>query len=298
MSLAAVRGTRTRWSGWMRPSVAKVGAVQVGTGVLAVGALFTGVSWLWWGLALLGYFFYACVGHSVGYHRYFAHRSFRAPRWAEVVFTVAGTLGCVGSPVGWAQMHHRHHRYSDREGDPYTAHRYPRPSPRALLMSGYGSQPGSARALRRMFRADPLQVFVMRYCFGIVAVFAGSLLLLDWRLFLYGWAVPVAWTLWMAGLDAWATHRHGYRNHDTPDGSRNLWQGKFLFGELLSTLCVGARWDTVVVRTGVVSGGCGGGQFVREEGYCVEQDSVEGPAGQAGTLARWWSPAPRRSRVA
>ena len=24
----------------------------------------------------------------------------------------------------------------------------------------------------------------------------------------------------MAGLDAWATHRHGYRNHDTPDGSR------------------------------------------------------------------------------
>ena len=75
-------------------------------------------------------------------------------------------------------------------------------------------------------------------------------------------------------------------------------QGKFLFGELLSTLCVGARWETRVVRTGVVSGGCGGGQFVREEGYCVEQDSVEGPAGQAGTLARWWSPAPRRSRVA
>ena len=67
------------------------------------------------------------------------------------------------------------------------------------------------------------QVFVMRYYFGIVTVFAGGLLLLDWRLFLYGWAVPVAWTLWMAGLDAWATHRHGYRNHDTPDGSRNLW---------------------------------------------------------------------------
>ena len=84
-----------------------------------------------------------------------------------------------------------------------------------------------------------------------------------------------------------------------PRGTRHgSAQGKFLFGELLSTLCVGARWETRVVRTGVVSGGCGGGQFVREEGYCVEQDSVEGPAGQAGTLARWWSPAPRRSRVA
>ena len=214
---------RNRLVGWMRPSVGKVGAVQVGTGVIAVGALFTGVSWPWWVLALLGYFFYACVGHSVGYHRYFAHRSFRAPRWAEVMFTVAGTLGCVGSPVGWAQMHHRHHRYSDREDDPYTAHRYPYPTPGALLMGGYGTQRGSARALRRMFRADPLQVFVMRYYFGVVAAFSGTLLLVDWRWFVFGWAVPVAWTLWMAGLDAWATHRHGYRNHDTPDGSRNLW---------------------------------------------------------------------------
>ena len=79
------------------------------------------------------------------------------------MFTVPGTLGCVGSPVGWAQMHHRHHRYSDREGDPYTAHRYRHPTPRALLMGGYGSERGSARALRRMFPADPLQVFVMRF---------------------------------------------------------------------------------------------------------------------------------------
>ena len=47
-----------------------------------------------------------------------AHRSFPAPRWAEVMFTLAGTLGCVGSPVGWAQMHRRHHLYSDVEGDP------------------------------------------------------------------------------------------------------------------------------------------------------------------------------------
>ena len=192
MSPVSVRGLRSRWVGWMRPSVRKVGAVQVATGVLAVGGAVHRVSWPWWALALLGYFFYACVGHSVGYHRYFAHRSFRAPRWAEVMFTIAGTLGCVGSPVGWAQMHRRHHLHSDREGDPYTAHRYPRPTPRALLMSGYGSEPGSARALRRMFRADPLQVFVMRYYFGIVAVFAGGLLVVDWRLFLYGWAVPVA----------------------------------------------------------------------------------------------------------
>ena len=43
---------------------------------------------------------------------------------------------------------------------------------------------GGVRTLRRMFRADPLQVFVMRYYFGIVAVFAEGLLAVDWRLFL------------------------------------------------------------------------------------------------------------------
>ena len=37
MSPDAVRALRSRWVGWMRPSVRKVGAVQVATGVLAVG---------------------------------------------------------------------------------------------------------------------------------------------------------------------------------------------------------------------------------------------------------------------
>ena len=219
-----------RWSvGWMRASVGKVGAVQVGTGLVAVGALFTGGSWTWWLLAMTGYFFYACIGHSVGYHRYFAHRSFRAPRWAEVMFTVAGTLGCIGPPVAWAQMHRRHHVYSDRDGDPYTAHLYPRPTMGALLMGGYAPGRGNTRALRRMIRSDPLQVFVMRYYFGIVVLFAGGLLAVDWRWFVFGWAVPVGWSLWMAAFDGWATHRHGYRNHDTPDGSRNLWWCALLF---------------------------------------------------------------------
>ena len=229
MNAGWARGMRRALVGWMRPSVRKVGAVQMATGVVAVGALFTGVSWHWWAVAAFAYFFYACVGHSVGYHRYFAHRSFPAPRWAEVMFTVAGTLGCVGSPVGWAHTRRRHHLHSDHDGDPYTAHRHRYPTPRALLMSGYGEERRSVRSLRRMFRADPLQVFVMRYNFGIVAAFAAALLVVDWRWFVFGWAVPVAWSLWMAGLDAWATHRHGYRNHDTSDGSRNLWWCSLLF---------------------------------------------------------------------
>lgn len=219
----------TRLARWMRPTVEKVGLVQVGTGIAAVGALFSGVSWHWWVVALAGYFFYACVGHSVGYHRYFAHRSFRAPKWARVMFTVAGTLGCLGPPIAWAQMHRRHHRYSDGEGDSYTAHRHPYPTLSALLVSHYRPERSSRRLMRELFETDRFQVFVLRYYFGIVALFAIGLLVIDWRLFVFAWAVPVGWSLWMAGLDAWATHWYGYRNHDTTDNSRNLWWCAWFF---------------------------------------------------------------------
>ena len=37
MRLAATRGVRSRWAGWMRPRVGKVGAAPVATGVLSVG---------------------------------------------------------------------------------------------------------------------------------------------------------------------------------------------------------------------------------------------------------------------
>lgn len=61
------------------------------------------------------------------------------------------------------------------------------------------------------------------------AAFAGLLLALDWRLFLFGWAVPVALTLWMSALDAYATHHWGYKNYKTADESRNLWWMALLF---------------------------------------------------------------------
>ena len=59
------------------------GWVHVLTGAATVWALaFADAGWAWWLLALFGWFLYGCVGLSVGFHRYFAHRSFEASRWA------------------------------------------------------------------------------------------------------------------------------------------------------------------------------------------------------------------------
>lgn len=122
---------------WMLPTTAKMRAIQIATGAIAIGALFSGVLWQWWALAGFGYFMFGCVGHTVGYHRYFVHNSFRAPRWAQAMFALCGTLGCAGSRMAWAIMHRRRHLHSDKEDDPYAAHRHRYPDWSALMLGEY-----------------------------------------------------------------------------------------------------------------------------------------------------------------
>jgi stearoyl-CoA desaturase (delta-9 desaturase) len=63
-------------------------------------------------------------GVTVGYHRLFAHRSFRAARWLKIVLASAGSLAVEGSVIGWVANHRRHHVFSDKPGDPHSPHLY------------------------------------------------------------------------------------------------------------------------------------------------------------------------------
>jgi stearoyl-CoA desaturase (delta-9 desaturase) len=60
------------------------------------------------------------LGISVGYHRLFTHRSFRAATPAAVVLAVCGSMAGQGGLVSWVALHRRHHECSDREGDPHS----------------------------------------------------------------------------------------------------------------------------------------------------------------------------------
>ena len=62
------------------------------------------------------------VGHgvTVGFHRLFAHRAFDANRPLKIVLASLGSLAFQGSIIGWVADHRRHHRYSDRPGDPHS----------------------------------------------------------------------------------------------------------------------------------------------------------------------------------
>ncbi len=60
------------------------------------------------------------VGVEVGFHRHFAHRSFRAAPAVRATLAVLGSMAMQGSLIWWAGVHRIHHAHADRPGDPHS----------------------------------------------------------------------------------------------------------------------------------------------------------------------------------
>jgi stearoyl-CoA desaturase (Delta-9 desaturase) len=94
-------------------------------------ALAAAIPFAWgWGLnwhdVVIAAVFYwvSGLGITVGYHRYFTHSSFKAKPGLRVALAIAGSLAMQGPVVTWVADHRRHHKYSDKEGDPHSPWRY------------------------------------------------------------------------------------------------------------------------------------------------------------------------------
>lgn len=80
---------------------------------------FWGWGWLELGL-LVGMYLFTVIGLEVGFHRYFTHRSFDAPPWLVAFLGIGGSMCAQGPLIYWVANHRRHHRYSDKVGDPHS----------------------------------------------------------------------------------------------------------------------------------------------------------------------------------
>ena len=63
------------------------------------------------------------IGITVGYHRFFSHKSFKANKFLKIILAIFGGMACQGPLNYWVVNHRRHHQCSDRMGDihsPYT----------------------------------------------------------------------------------------------------------------------------------------------------------------------------------
>jgi stearoyl-CoA desaturase (Delta-9 desaturase) len=71
---------------------------------------------------MLGFYMFTGFGVTLGYHRLFTHRSFRAIKPLRVMLAIAGSMSVEGSVIAWVSTHRRHHAYADDYGDPHSPH--------------------------------------------------------------------------------------------------------------------------------------------------------------------------------
>ncbi len=77
----------------------------------------------WVYLALLvGFYMASGLAVTIGYHRLFTHRAFKAgPRTTYAIGALA-SMAVQGPVIEWAAVHRRHHQHSDDDRDPHSPH--------------------------------------------------------------------------------------------------------------------------------------------------------------------------------
>ncbi len=194
-------------------------------------AFFVEFSWTAVGIFAAS-FFVRMFGITAGYHRYFAHRSFKTSRAFQFVLALLGTLSVQKGVLWWAANHRIHHKYSDREGDVHS------PSRSGFWWSHvgwilsadheetrYDKIPDLARFpelrwLNEHFLVPPIALAVALYA-------AGGMPWLVWGFFI---STTALWhvTFMINSL----AHVYGSRRYDTTDTSRNNpWLALLTMGE-------------------------------------------------------------------
>jgi stearoyl-CoA desaturase (delta-9 desaturase) len=187
--------------------------------LMPLGALFVIVTWQDWLLCAAAYvvrmFFI-----TAGYHRYFAHRTYRMGRVNQFLMAFGATTALQKGPLWWAGHHRIHHRYTDLEGDVH--------SPRDgfwwshvgwILSTRYKACDTSAI---KDFAAYPELRFLDRWSWIGPFLLAGTCFLLGgWGGLFVGFFLSTV-LLWHATfLVNSAAHLVGRRRFATPDTSRN-----------------------------------------------------------------------------
>lgn len=205
--------------------------------LIGVTALFTWINYLPQSLlylpfALIFWALFAGCGIGVGFHRYFAHKSFKTKRWIGRLFAYFGSLGMQGSPAFWVSLHRGyHHRYSDTEKDIH--------SPiHGKLNSYFGwmltvdESNMSIRYAGEMLR-DRFQVWIHENYFLVVWATFIIVALLSWKLALFALVPAMLVTFHQEMFVNCFLHNKswGYRNFDTDDNSVNVyWYGLIFWG--------------------------------------------------------------------
>jgi stearoyl-CoA desaturase (delta-9 desaturase) len=95
----------------------------IGPLVGVVVAIAIGFTWLGFGVFMTTYLL-GGFGVTVGFHRHFAHPSFRCKQPIRLILAILGTSAGEGEILEWSAQHRKHHKFTDQEDDPHSPHAY------------------------------------------------------------------------------------------------------------------------------------------------------------------------------
>jgi stearoyl-CoA desaturase (delta-9 desaturase) len=200
------------------------------------------------GVALLFYLI-SGFGITMGFHRLFTHKSFRAKPFLRGFLCVAGSMAFQGPVFFWAALHREHHRHSDTEMDPHTPNHHGE-GIRGIVQGLWHAHVGWMLNLRGVayrklvpdLLKDPLLVTLSRY-YGLwvaLGVLLPGLISLAFeaslRNFLVGCLYGGFARMFLVSHATWSVnslcHCFGNRRFGTPDHSRNnRWCAVWSLGE-------------------------------------------------------------------
>jgi stearoyl-CoA desaturase (delta-9 desaturase) len=194
-----------------------------GLHLTCLGALWVGASWRDLALCAVSYLA-RMFGLMAGYHRYFAHRSFKTSRPIQFLLALVGTLAVQKGVLWWTSTHRHHHRYSDTEFDLHS------PMHKSFLYAHSGWFLDQANRNTDYSRVQDLArypelVWLDRWSLLPIAVFA----ILIWLGFGWGgviWGFCISTVLIWHAIHSIGSFGHrfgGYRRFATADNSRNKW---------------------------------------------------------------------------
>ncbi len=216
-------------------------AVKQGGALLALVWIVTQPSgWVEW--TAFGLFYILNIlGMSLGYHRYFTHRSFETSKPMRYALAILAQCGIYGSLLRWVADHRRHHALSDQPGDvhsPYfDGHGHPTGGRAGLKYAHLGWAYSDAMTdfdvYGKGLREDPVIMFAhrTRFLWFFVSIFVVPGL---WGL-AFGGPEAVVGTIMIAGLLRSALalhaiaavnsfgHRYGAKPYEGEDQARNNW---------------------------------------------------------------------------
>ncbi|GGO67368.1 acyl-CoA desaturase [Nonomuraea cavernae] len=248
-------------------------ALVVGLPLIAIAAAVP-VAWGWglgWTDIAIAFVFYVVtgLGVTVGLHRYFTHGSFKAKRPLKIALGIAGSLSLEMSVLDWVATHRKHHKFSDKEGDPHSPWRFGpgfKSMSKGLLYAHMGWMFDAERTNRDKYAPDLCKdpdVVRLHKAFPALAVTSlvlpgilGGLLTWSWQgaltAFFWGTLVRIGLLHHVTWSINSICHVFGEEEFQVRDKSRNVWWLAIpSFGESWHNL---HHSDPTCARHGVLKG--------------------------------------------